>query len=312
MDIFLIIVAVLAVAVLILSYVCYRMAFYSSKNRREGYKRLPEEGQYAPHRQLMSSLYKELEALPFEEVRIKSYDGLTLFGRYYHYRDGAPLEIEFHGYKGHAYRDFCGGNKLSRNSGSNILLVDQRAHGESGGKAITFGVKERFDCLSWCNYAVERFGKDIKIILAGASMGAATVLMASDLPLPENVKGIIADSPYSSPKKIIKKVCGQDMGIPANLAYPFIWLGASLYGGFNVTGASAENAVKSTKIPLLIIHGTDDRYVPYEMSREIFEASAGEKSLLTVEGAGHVLSFTTDPERYKNAVAEFKSKVLAE
>ena len=305
-----IILAILIIVVLIVSYVCYRMAFYSSKKRRESYSKLPEEEQYIPHRDLMSSLFTELAEIPFEEVRIKSHDGLTLFGRYYHYRDGAPLEIEFHGYRGHAFRDFCGGNKLTRNSGSNILLVDQRAHGESGGHTITFGVKERFDCLSWCNYAVERFGKDQKIVMAGASMGAATVLMASDLPLPENVKGIIADSPYSSPKDIIKKVCGQDMGIPANLAYPFIWLGASIFGGFNVNSAAAETSVKNTKVPLLIIHGTEDRYVPCSMSRNIYKNCPQDADLLIVENAGHVLSFTTDPERYKNTVAEFKNKIL--
>ena len=68
---------------------------------------------------------------------------------------------------------------------------------------------------------VKHFGNDVKIILAGISMGASTVLMAAGKPLPKNVIGVLADCGFSSPKEIIKK-CAGDLKIPANLIYPFI------------------------------------------------------------------------------------------
>ena len=102
-------------------------------------------------------------------------------------------------------------------------------------------------------------------------MGAATVLMASELNLPENVVCIIADSPYSSPKAIIRKVC-RDRHLPDWLAYPFIRIGAKIFGGVSIEECSAEDAVRNARIPILLIHGEDDRFVPCQMSKRIFRA----------------------------------------
>ena len=128
----------------------------------------------------------------YEKVEITSVDGLRLYGRYYHRKDDAPLVIFFHGYKGNIYRDGNGIYAYSKKNDINLLLVNQRAQGRSEGKTITFGIMERHDCKSWAEYAVNRFGKDIKIDLFGLSMGAATVMMAADTGLPDNVKGILA------------------------------------------------------------------------------------------------------------------------
>ena len=209
----------------------------------------------------MLSLICELDGIPFEPVTITAFDGVQLCGRYYHVRDGAPVQIELHGYRGNALRDFCGGNKLAREAGMNTLLVDERANGRSGGRTITFGVKERRDCLSWIECANSRFGP-VPIFLAGVSMGAATVLMAAGLPLPANVAGIIADCPYSSPEAIIRKVCREDMHLPPALLMPFVRLAARLFGRFRLDGASAVEAARDTGIPILLLHGEDDRFVP--------------------------------------------------
>ena len=170
----------------------------------------------------MLSLIRQMDEIPYEAVTISAQDGTKLAVRYYHVRDGAPLQIQLHGYRGTALRDFCGGNKLARESGQNTLVVDQRAHGKSGGTTITFGIRERLDCLCWVEYASQRFGSDIPVFLSGVSMGAATVLMASELELPANVVGIIADCPYSSPEAIIRKVCQQDMHLPPVLVMPSV------------------------------------------------------------------------------------------
>ncbi|MBR5241822.1 MAG: alpha/beta hydrolase [Clostridia bacterium] len=256
---------------------------------------------------VMHSLTDELAALPYESVYTESYDGLRLHARYYHVKDGAPLNIQFHGYRSSPLRDFCGIGAECMRQGHNLLLVDQRAHGKSEGKVISFGIKERFDCVSWANYAVERFGKDVKIILGGLSMGAATVLMAAELDLPENVIGIIADCPYSSVKEIIKKVCS-DRGLPADRAYPFIKLGGILFGGFNSDAASPREAVKNTDIPIFIAHGVDDGFVPISMSDEIIEG-ARDAFYRRVPGADHAEAFGRDHVGYSNDLSSFFEKI---
>ena len=294
----------------LIAWYSYRTAFYSPKKRKKDDYAIPKGAQYEKERQRMLSLIRQMDELPYEAVTISAQDGTKLAARYYHVRDGAPLQIQFHGYRGTAVRDFCGGNKLARESGQNTLVVDQRAHGKSGGTAITFGIRERWDCLSWAEYANQRFGSDTPVFLSGVSMGAATVLMASELELLANVIGIIADCPYSSPEAIIRKVCREDMHLPPALVMPFIRLGARLFGHFDLREASALEAVQHTHIPILLIHGEDDRFVPCDMSREIFGACAGEKNRITFPGAGHGLSYIVDTETYSDAVSCFVSQCL--
>lgn len=304
---------VIAIAVIALIF-CYfifalfRLGFYN-KNKHNDPHRLPKGEQYEPHEDEMHRLISELESVPFEQVYIHSSDGLRLAARYYHIADGAPLEIEFHGYHGNGVRDFCGGTKLSLNAGRNVLLIDQRAHGLSEGHVISLGIKERFDCVSWVDYAVKRFGSDVKIVLAGISMGAATVLMASDLDLPKNVVGIVSDCAFSSPSGIVKSVF-KSAKPSVSALYPLAYLSTLVFGGFKLDSASALSSVARTNIPILFIHGEDDRFVPCQMSYELYDACASKKRVLRVKGAGHALSFIVDKDAYKSAVDSFMKEVL--
>lgn len=295
--------AVALILIILISLVCFRLCFWQSDEEKARIPDFPETDQYTPYKEKMLALYKEVENAEYEEITIKSYDKLTLYGRFYKGKEGAPVDILFHGYRSSAYRDFCAGCKLSKERGHNIILVDQRAHGKSGGHILTFGIKERLDALKWANYAEKRFGKETPIYLIGVSMGAATVLSASDLDLPSSVRGIIADCPFSTPGAIIRKVC-RDMKIPSFIAYPFIFIGAVIFGHFFPIGG-AKYSVKKTSLPILIIHGEADRFVPHSMSREIYEVAAGEKKLVSVPEAGHGVSYFVDSEGYKKALTEF-------
>ena len=209
-------------------------------------------------------------------------------------------------------RDYCGGCFISKQNGISSIIVDQRSHGNSEGNAITFGIKERYDVVSWVDFVLSRFGSDTKIILSGVSMGAATVLMASELNLPENVVCILADCPYSSPSEIIKKVA-KDRGFSAKVIYPFIKLSARLFAGINLEESSPIEAVKNTDIPILIVHGDDDRYVPYEMGKAVFDAcSSDTKKMLTVKKAGHAISYFLDTENYTKTVSDFVEDAINE
>lgn len=307
MGIVLFLICIAAAVILGGAYYGYRVAFYAPMKNRE---KIPsaEGTQYEPFRAEIRRIFKQIYEKPCEYVTITSHDGLTLSGRYYHVADGTPLDIGFHGYRSCAFTDFAGGSELSFHLGHNLLLVDERAHGKSQGRTITFGIKERLDVLSWVDYAVERFGADTKIILYGVSMGAATVLMASGLSLPDNVKGIIADCPFSCPLDIILHV-GKSNPLPQWLIKPFVILGAKIYGGFDLMETDAFKSVKNARVPILIIHGEDDGFVPSEMSN-IGDANPGLLVRHTFPGADHALSYLVDTKRYWAIVTEFMSKIL--
>ena len=295
----------LAAAVLLVAYICFRMAFYASRKRppSENVLDLPQGDIYAPYRDFMESCAREVRSMPCQELWITSHDGLKLYGRYFEYAPDAPIELMFHGYRGSAERDLSGGVRRCFKLGHSVLLVDQRCSGKSDGTVITFGIHEHRDCLSWLKEMQKRFPNN-KMILTGISMGASTVLMAAGLPLPENVIGVLADCGYTSAREIIQIVIKQ-MGLPPAFAYPFVKLGARLYGHFDLEETSAVVAVKNCKVPVILFHGEDDAFVPCEMSRINYEACSSRKRLVTIPGAGHGLSYPVDPEQYLNAMREF-------
>ena len=188
-------------AVLIASFVCFMMVFYSPTRKPLGpdeYE-IPEGDIYEVFREDMIAWTKEIRAMPHEDISIKSRDGLTLRGKYFEHSPDSPIELLFHGYKGNAERDLCGGVERCFRLGRSVMLIDQRAsgtsEGSSDGHVITFGIKESEDCYEWVKYTAARFGKDRKIVIGGISMGAATVMMATRftifLSLPNRVPSMV-------------------------------------------------------------------------------------------------------------------------
>lgn len=282
-----------------ITYCFYWVAFYNPESRHRDAVITKFDQTHVQER-----LNKEMDDLPYERVTITSKDGLHLSGRYYHVQDGACVHIQFHGYRGNILRDLSAGNQVVRSLGYNSLVVDQRAHGMSQGNTMTFGIRERWDCVCWAQYARDRFGPDVPIFLSGISLGGATVLMASELPLPDSVVGIIADCPFSSPVGIIKKIC-RDIHIPGWIAVPMAVSSALLWGGFWLPAASAETAVRKAKVPILLIHGTEDKYILPEMSRRIQANCASQCYLEQFPGAVHAGSCITDGPRYGKILESF-------
>ena len=304
--------AFIVLLVLLIAYICFRMAFYVPKKRpkREEFS-IPKGKIYEPYREQMVAWMKEVRAMPHEDVSIKSFDGLTLRGKFYEYAPGAPIELMFPGYRGSADRDLCGGVQRCFALKRSALIVDQRTCDDSKGTVITFGVNEHRDCLAWVDFMLKRFGPDVKIILTGISMGASTVIMAAGQPLPSNVVGALADCGYSSAKDIIKVVI-RVMKIPPVLAYPFVKLGAKLYGHFDLEERPPVEAIKDCRLPIILFHGEADDFVPCYMSKENYEACQSIKKLVTVPGAGHGLSYLAAPEEYLKALSDFFDPILSE
>lgn len=237
-------------------------------------------------------------------------DTTRLYGRYYHGSDGAPLVLMFHGYRGSPMNFFPGIAEHLLANGFNLLIVDQRAHGCSEGHAITFGVRERTDVLNWVDYAVHRFGSDTKIVLFGVSMGAASVLMASEFSmLSQNCVGIIADCPYTTPEAILGGMVHKKTHLPDALIRPLIRSSANFFGRFDLSEVSAVDAVRHTHLPILLLHGEADTLVPCEMSEEIRLANPERIERRTFPDAEHAGCFFADEPRYLAAVDAFLARI---
>ncbi len=304
-----IIAIILILAVLIGAYVVYRMAFARNDKVIGTPLDFPDTEFYTPYAQEMTKNIKIFLDIPYEDVYITSHDGLKLHGKFYEGKKDKPVIIFFHGYRANATRDGSGIHTLGTEKGLNILVITQRAHNESEGKTITFGIKESMDCLSWIDYVKERFGEDKKVILWGISMGAATVMTAVGRDLPENVLGIGADCGYSSAKDILKSVI-KGMKLPVEPSYLLVKLGARIYGGLDIEEISPVEALKKAKVPILFIHGEADDFVPCYMTHQNYEACVSDKSLVLVENAGHGMSYYVDMKKVNEGVFAFLDKIM--
>ncbi len=288
------------------SFICYRMAFYVPERTSPKYKKsgIPDGIVYGPFKDTIKQWAEETQKLDSQEFFITAFDGLKLCGRFYEYKKGAPIELMFHGYRGNALRDLAGGVQRCFKLKRSAFIVDQRASEKSEGNVISFGINEYKDCLCWVDFLIKHFGSDVKIILTGISMGASTVLMAAGQPLPKNVIGVLADCGYNSPKDIIKKVI-REMGLPADLSYFFVKMGARIYGKFDLEETTPEQALENCTLPVIFFHGDNDDYVPCQMSKINFDACKSKKELVFIKGAGHGLSYPVDPEYYLKTLKDF-------
>ena len=194
--------------------------------------------------------------------------------------------------------------------GYSALLVNHRCHYKSEGKYITFGAMERYDALYWAREMVKRFGDDVELVLAGISLGGATVMMASDLGLPHQVKGIISDCGFVSCKQIVKSVI-KSWKIPfATFITWVMGIYCKVFGHFSMTEGDSSKALANSNIPILIIHGRYDDFVPYECSEICYKNCKQEiKEFYSNDAITHGTSFFYDKEEYLNRVYSFLDKV---
>ena len=242
-----------------------------------------------------------------QDVYIKSHDGLRLHGLWIPAREPKGTVLLAHGYRSSYLLDFAMVFDVYHQFGFNLLVLDQRCHGKSEGKYITFGVKESCDVENWIRFHNDRYGA-MPLILNGLSMGASTVLYLADKDLPENVKGIIADCGFTSPKAILKNVYRSIIRLPAVLTVLSADIFARLFAHFRFGEKDTRKTLANSRLPVLMIHGLADDFVSCEMTKQAYAACTSEKQLLLVAGAGHGVSFLFDPVGYTAAVMYFLKK----
>ena len=246
-----------------------------------------------------------LENCGCETVAIHSYDGERLVGHWYPCENAQRIIVAMHGWRSSWSRDFGVISEFWHQNGCSVLYAEQRGQNNSGGDYMGFGMMERYDCREWVKWVNTRNDAQLPIYLAGASMGATTVLMTTGLELPDNVRGVIADCGFTSPHEIWKHVVENNLhlsyGVIGNLANDIckkkIQMGTKDY--------STVDALKECKIPALFIHGTDDHFVPVEMTYENYKACTAPKRLFVVPGADHGMSYTVDTQGYQTALNDF-------
>lgn len=249
-------------------------------------------------------------AQPHEDVWITSDDGLKLHGVYFPGEKGNQAVICFHGYTSQCMSDFIGLSDYYLKHGYRMLLVDERAHGQSEGEYIGFGCKDRFDALRWIQWLIKEAGEDCRILLHGISMGGATVLMTSGLKLPPQVKGIISDCAFTSPKEVFTHVLKTMYHLPAFPMLNIADLVNRSKAGYGLDECNAAREVRKAKVPVLLIHGDKDTFVPCEMCGQIYENCASPKQKLIVKGAGHAESYFKATDAYEKAMDSFIGGII--
>ena len=242
----------------------------------------------------------------FEHIEMTSRDGLLLQGYFLEAKEPTnKLVIAVHGYLGRGSDMGLYGQYYYEELGYNFFTADSRGHGRSEGDYIGFGWPDRLDYVDWINALIEKLGTDTEIILHGLSMGAATVLMTAGEELPDNVKLVIADSPYTSVYDLFSYQIKRMFKLPP---FPFIHstsIVTNAKAGYSLTEASALKQVKKAEVPILYIAGDADTFVPTEMAHELYENTNSKAELVTFEGANHGESFVMDEEKYIRVLNKF-------
>lgn len=264
---------------------------------------------YKKYGKAVQAAHRWLKEHNAQDVWTTSRDGKKLHALWVPANNAKGSVLLAHGYRSTPLLDFAVAYPFYYERGFNILVPDQRSHGKSEGRFITFGVIESNDMEQWIRYHNINFG-EFPLVLSGLSMGASTVLYMVNRDLPENVKGVVADCGFTSPKEILSSVFKSVTHLPALPSILVAECCARCVAGFSLWQCDTRKSLASAKLPVMMVHGKDDDFVPCNMTEEGYQACVSSKSLLLVKGAKHGVSFLVAPDRYQEMLADFIEKYV--
>lgn len=247
-----------------------------------------------------------------EHITVRSFDGLTLHGDFLpSEQPSRKLAILGHGYTSNGLSNCSAISMFFHSLGYNCLIMDHRAHGMSEGDYVGFGILDRYDWRVWIDSMEERMGSDIDIVLYGVSMGATIAIMTAGFPdLPASVKAVIADCAFTSPYDVFAHILKRDYHLPP---FPIMNINERLCrtkAGYGFKDYSTLEAVRSTSVPMLFIHGKEDDFVPLWMSERNYDECCSPKDILIVDNAAHGASYYENSSLYEQKVEEFLERYI--
>ncbi len=299
---------IFAAAALCIIFLCFAGAallFYKVCARRRGHP-VPHS---TPARPLLKERLTEGKewflSQPYQTITMRSEDGICL-SAYYLPADSDTTLILMHGYHAEPLYEFCPLLRFYHEQGYNLLLPAARAHENSEGRFLSFGIKERRDVIGWAEYLNEHFAPR-SIFYSGISMGGATVTMTAALQNPSNVRGIIADCPYGDPKAQLRYSLSRQLPLLQGAVLYLFGVWSRLLGGWHFDEFCIED-LADARLPLLILHGTADPVVPHAMSEDIAKHYGGPCERILFEGFAHAYASIHSQEKYRAAVCDFLKK----
>ena len=260
-----------------------------------------------PLRKMNDEGRKFLKTLEVEEIYMTSFDGLKLHA-YVYKKPGTKSNkylLGMHGFRSNPFHEYAHYAKYYIDLGFNLVFPHERGHYKSEGKYISMGMNEKIDAKDWCHYLVKKYGEDIQILMQGLSMGAATVASASNLDLPPQLIGIIADCGYYSYKVQTGFVLKNMLKVNTKNLVKYLSKFLKRKTGVDLEAPTALDAVKEAKVPIMFAHGEKDEIVPFDNVLKLYEACGSKKILLTNKDANHVETMARDPEKYFKTIVDF-------
>ena len=283
----------------ITAFLIYRKVFVKFKNTKKVL--VDQESPF------YAESYTWFQNIPKDDVYIHSYDNIKLHGYYLPPLDQKTnnLAIVIHGYQSKA-TDMIIIAKLYSDLGFKVLMIDLRGHGLSEGNFTSMGYYEKYDLKKWINHALRSYGSNSKILLHGVSMGAAMSMMVTEFPEKRNLEFLVLDSGYTNFAKSFAESMKPSI---LRILIPGISLITYLRHRFFLNRISPLKAIKSSRIPFLIIHGDKDRPVPLKQANQLYASSPIEnKNILIIEGAPHAKGFEINKDLVTETIIENISK----
>jgi len=238
----------------------------------------------------------------WEAVRIPAGGGVTLAGWLFTPRRGnGGAVIALHGVNDSRLGMMSHAGFLVR-AGYAVLVPDCRGHGASGGEVLSYGIRERDDVHRWADLLLGRPGIQ-RLYGIGQSMGAAILL--ESLQREPRFRAVVADCPFATFEEVAGDRLAQRARMGSTLSWPVVRMGfvyARVRYGLDLWEASPAGAVGAAKVPVLLIHGMQDRNIPPRHSRQLHAANPAWTQLWEVPGAGHCASLGTAPAEYERKV----------
>lgn len=247
------------------------------------------------------SVVNEEKELPFETVHFKTASGIAIESWYCPHDSAKGTILVFHGITSN--KSFLLDESVALyKMGYNILLTDLRAHGNSGGTASTYGVRETEEVKMAWDFAAAKGEKNI--YLYGVSMGAVVVTRAvADYGL--QPAGLILEAPFASLQDHYK-ARARNLGFPAQPAGFLVTFWTGVEQGFNGFTHKTTRYAKKIQAPVLLQYGLKDTYVTRTETNRIFESiAAAAKKLVVYEEAGHESLLRIDPVTWLRETENF-------